>query len=132
MANLVEPDLSYKLIGFCMKVHSELGKTCKEKYYQDALEILLEKEGINYKRELKTDLEFDGKKIGTYFLDFLVEGKIVLELKVRPGIGCNEIKQVSSYIKNNRMKLGIIVNFGGSSIEYKRILNPEIREISNN
>ncbi|HRY60189.1 MAG TPA: GxxExxY protein [Patescibacteria group bacterium] len=125
--DLIEGDLSYKIIGLCMKVHSELGKSYKEKYYQKALEISFKKNSINFVREIKFDLGFEDEKIGMSYLDFLVESKIVVELKVKPFINKVDIKQVLSYLKTTDIKLGLIINFGKDSLEYKRILNSNIK-----
>ncbi len=128
MSELVEPELSYEVVGLCMKVHSQLGSTHKEKYYQTALAQALKDKGISFEREMMVPMYYDEKEVGHYFLDFLIGGKIVVELKVKPEITPAEIKQVLSYLKTKKIKLGIIVNFGRNSLEYKRILNNEIRE----
>jgi GxxExxY protein len=124
--SLIEQELSYKIIGCCMRIHTGLGKSCKEKYYQRALEKSLDKEGIGFKKEIKVDLIFENNKVGYYFLDFLVNNKIVVELKAKPNLNYNDIKQVLSYLKANKIELGLLVNFGKDSLEYKRILNSDL------
>ena len=124
---LVYPELSYKLLGVCFDVHTELGGKYQEKYYQRAVEIRLQELNIPYKKELVVDLEFSGKKIGKYFLDFVIDGKIVLELKAAPGFLRSDFRQVSAYLKAKNLKLGILINFRGAKLTYKRILNSEYK-----
>lgn len=124
-AIIVYPRLSYQLIGVCFKVQKELGGKYQEKYYQRAVEVGLRELGIPYQREVKADIEFSGKKIGRYFLDFVINRKIVLELKAAPQFLKSDFRQVSAYLKAKNLKLGILVNFRGSSLVYKRILNSE-------
>lgn len=122
---LVYPVLSYKLLGACFDVHKELGGKYQEKYYQRAVEIRLQELKIPYQKELVVDLIFSERKIGKYFLDFLIEGKIVLELKAAPQFLRSDFLQVSAYLKAKNLKLGILINFRGARLTYKRILNSE-------
>lgn len=130
--NLIEPELSYKIIGACFRVHSELGCRYQEKYYQRALEEELRAEGIKYNKELKVDLLYGDKVIGKYFLDFLIKDKIVLEMKVAKFFHKDDIKQVLGYLKSKNLEFGILVNFRKDKLEYKRVLNPDMRDNSEN
>lgn len=123
MAILVYPELSYKLVGILFEVHSRLGGSFDEMYYQRAVEVLLNKQQITYKRELQTDILFENTPIGKYFLDFLIDDKIVLELKAVPEVLPVHYRQVKSYLRIKNIKLGILANFRGDSLIYKRILN---------
>lgn len=125
MAELVYPELSYKIVGILFEVHSQLGGKYQEKYYQRAVEIALKKEKLLFKKEIAVDLSFNGEKIGKYFLDFLIGGKIILELKAEPRFNREDFKQVMAYLKAKNLKLGILANFRGERLEYKRILNSE-------
>lgn len=122
---IVEKELSYKIMGILFGVHSALGGKYQEKYYQRAVETALKHSGLGYKKELGADLNYDGDKIGKYRLDFLIEGKVVLELKTVPVLGCDEYRQVSAYLKSSGLRLGILANFRGPRLQYKRILNSE-------
>jgi GxxExxY protein len=128
MSKLVYPELSYKIVGILFEVHRELGNRYQEKYYQRAVEIALKKQKITYKRELPVSLKFDGESIGKYFLDFLIEGKVVLELKVKPNFTVIDYKQIQAYMQSSNLKLGILANFYTNSLEYKRILNSNVLE----
>ncbi len=120
---LIYPELSYKIVGILFEVHTALGNRYQEKYYQRAVEVKLKMQKIPYQRELKVDLKIDNQKIGKYFLDFLIDSKVLLELKAKPIFTKNDYKQAMAYLKSSDLKLGILANFFGESLEYKRILN---------
>lgn len=122
-SKLVYPELSYKLVGILFEIHTELGNRYQEKYYQRAVEVKLKNNKISYKKEINVDLKIDGENIGKYFLDFLVDNKVILELKTKPLFTTNDFRQVKAYLKAFNIKLGLLVNFYGKSLEYKRILN---------
>ena len=124
--DLIFPELSYRLVGILFKVHRELGGKYQEKYYQRAVEQLLKEDGLKYEREVKVDLIFNDTNIGKYYLDFLIDGKLILELKATPFLHPDDFKQVLAYLKSRRLKLGILANFRGPKLVYKRILNSEI------
>ncbi len=81
---------------------------------------------------MKADVAFDKSRIGHYFLDFLVEDRIVVELKSKPFLNTVDVKQVLEYLNKNNLQLGIIVNFGKDSLEQKRIINKDYKEIREN
>lgn len=122
-AKLIEPELSYKIIGILFKVHTELGNRFAEKYYQRAVEVELKKQGLSYQKEIAVEMEYSGQKIGKYILDFLIENKIVLELKAIGQIRKEDIRQILAYLRASNLKLGIIADFRSPSLTYKRVLN---------
>jgi GxxExxY protein len=126
MSKLIYPDLSYKIVGILFEVHGELGNRYQEKYYQRAVEVALKRQKLKYNKELSVTLKFDGENIGRYFLDFLIDEKIILELKVKPTLTKTDYKQTQAYLHSSKLKLGILANFYGDSLEYKRILNSKI------
>lgn len=126
MTKLVYPQLSYKIVGVLYKVHSELVGSYQEKYYQRAVKIALKNESISFEREIAVDLTYKGNKIGKYFLDFLVEDKIILELKTKPRFAKEDFRQVRAYLKAKKLKLGILANFRGNKLIYKRVLNSQV------
>ena len=115
MSKLVYPELSYKIMGILFDVHNRLGNGFEEKYYQRAVEKLLK---LN-------KLSFEGDKISKFFLDFLVDNKIVVELKAVPELLPIHFRQIRSYLKVKGLRLGILVNFRAKRLIYKRILNGE-------
>lgn len=123
MAILVYPDLSYKIVGILFEIHNRLGGSFEEKYYQRAAEKLLKLNKLAFEKELKANIFFEGDKIGKYFLDFLIEDKIILEFKTVPKLLPIHFRQVKSYLKVKNLQLGILANFRGEKVIYKRILN---------
>ncbi|MBI3290126.1 GxxExxY protein [Candidatus Microgenomates bacterium] len=105
MAVLIYPELSYKIIGVLFKVHSELGNSYQEKYYQRAVEIELTGQGLSFNKEIAVDLSFADQKIGKYFLDFLIDDKIILELKAKPTLHKNDFRLGSSLSPSKKLKV---------------------------
>lgn len=124
MAKLVYPELSYKIMGLLFEVHNRLGGNFEEKYYQRAVEKLLKSNNLKFNKELLANISFEGDRIGKFFLDFLIENKVVLELKAVPKLLPIHFRQVRSYLKVKNLQLGILANFRGEKLTYKRILNP--------
>lgn len=127
MTKLVEPELSFKIVGVLFRIHNKLGGSYQEKYYQRAVAIGLKEKGLHFKEQIKVDLNFGGQGIGRYFIDFVVENKVVLELKAKPILVKKDFNQVSAYLKANKLELGILANFRGDKLISKRILNPELK-----
>lgn len=121
--DLVYPELSFRLVGILFDVYNELGPGHKEKYYENAVAAALEKAGIKYKRQLYFPLTFAGKKVGSYFFDFLIEGIIVLELKQGERFSKRNMDQVLTYLKVRNLKLGIIAQFAQHDLKFKRVVN---------
>lgn len=123
---IIEKELSFEIIGLLFKIHTKLGGRYQEKYYQRAVSLELNKRKIPFKGQLFVDLDFDGDKIGCYVLDFLIDNRIILELKAVPALHPQDFRQISAYLKARGLELGIIANFRGPKLTYKRILNPDI------
>lgn len=126
MAKLVHPELSYKLVGILYKVYNELGGGYQERVYQAAVRRELIKNKLGFIEQVKVDLIYDGNKIDRYRLDFIIEHKIVLELKVTPKFTPRDIMQVLGYLKKNNLELGILVSLNRNGIFFKRILKGRI------
>ena len=127
MTKLIYPELSYKLMGVLFRVHRRLGNSYQEKYYQRAIEIELKKENISYKREVLIKLDYEDESIGRYFLDFVVNGKIALEIKTVPFLKLEFLNQVLAYLNAANLKLGIVANFRTNRLSYKRLVNPRVK-----
>ena len=121
--DLLYPDLSYRVIGILFDVDNNLGPGHKEKYYENAVAQGLTAAGLRFERQLYVPLVYNGKTIGRYFLDFLVEGKLVLELKQGRFFAKQNIEQVYSYLKAHKLQLGIIAQFTSEGLKYKRVVN---------
>ena len=123
MPKIVQKELSYKTIGILFSVHNQLGSRYQEKYYQRAIEEGLRQEKLEFKKELAIDLKYNDKKIGKYFLDFLVEDKVVLEIKTVDKLKPKDFKQILAYLTANNVELGILANFRTDKLAFNRILN---------
>lgn len=123
MAKIVLLEESYTLVGLCMEVHKELGMGFKEAVYKDALEFELKRNDIRYSREIKFKITCKGYILPhSYIADFVVYGKIILEVKATSMIVNNFISQTINYLKASGLQLGIIANFGQNSFTYQRVL----------
>lgn len=123
MPKIIQKELSYKIMGILFSVHSQLGNRYQEKYYQRAIEEALKESGLQYGKELEVDLRYNNKRIGKYFLDFLIEGTLILEIKAVPNFRPKDFTQVLAYLRANNLELGILANFRTERLVYKRILN---------
>ena len=122
-AELLYPELSFKLVGLAMELFNKIGYGMPEKYYQKAYAELLTRESINYQKELYVNLSFEGLPLTKHFLDFKIEDKIVIEFKVRHRLGYVHIKQVTAYLKATGCELAILIYFTPEGIKYRRIIN---------
>lgn len=123
--DLLYPDLSYKIIGVLFDVYNDLGYGYQEKYYEKAIAKAFEQAGLKYKEQLHVPFKFKEYKIGDYYLDFLVEDKIVVELKKGDRFSKKNIEQVYAYLKAKDLKLGILAQFSTNGLKFKRIVNIE-------
>lgn len=120
---VVYKELSFKIIASCFEVHNILGPGYSEKIYEEAVSKELRNRGIGHERQKLIEIYYKGEKIGEYRLDMVVESKIILELKAVSELNNTFEAQLLSYLKATGMRLGILVNFGGKKVEYKRIVN---------
>lgn len=127
MGKVIYPDLSYKLMGVLFKVHRRLGNSYQEKYYQRAIELEFKNEQIPYDREFLVRLNYRDNNIGKYFLDFVIDGRIALEVKTVPFLRQEYLNQVLAYLDAAQLKLGIIANFRTNRLTYKRLVNPRVK-----
>lgn len=126
MTELVYPELSYKIIGIAFSIFNEVGFIPNEKQVQRLFEIGLKDAGLKYEKEKYIKLVYKGQLFGKYFIDFTVEDKIVIELKVRSQLGYVYAKQLLEYLRQANKKLGILIFFTKDGIKYRRILNSRI------
>jgi GxxExxY protein len=131
--NLVHKELSYKIIGVLFDVYNELGPGYQEKYYERAIAAHFKNKKINHTRQAPCKIISCGEIIGRLYLDFIVENKIVLELKKGDYFPKQNIDQVIEYLIATNLQLAILANFTKHGVKHKRILNPNrlISTISN-
>jgi len=115
---------SYKLMNLLFEVHNKLGPIYKEKNYQDAIEEILKRERIPQERERPIKLKFENLEVSDFFADFIIDNKILLEIKAKPFITNDDVRQASRYIKSSNLPLAIVVNFKKQKLESRRIVNP--------
>lgn len=120
---VVYKELSYKLVGILYEVYNELGYGHPERYYQKAIVEELQRCSLPFKEQVSYVLKYKDKVIGRYFLNFLIEDKIVLELKKDGRFPKKNIEQVKGYLQATNMKLAILVNFTPEGVKFLRILN---------
>jgi GxxExxY protein len=123
MSDLLYGNLTYKVIGLGMQVHSTLGHGYLEKVYENSLMVLFRKAGIRAEQQVPIKVVFEGEIVGDYFADILVEGKLILELKVASKITDIHKAQTLNYLKATGLELALIMNFGALSFEHHRLIN---------
>jgi len=116
-------------MGVLFKVHNELGPSLLEKYYQRAIASELETQKLAFKKEVPIRIEYQGRSIGRYFLDFVVEDLVVLEIKAERYYTPKFFKQAFAYLEQTNSPLAIIVNFRGDKLRYKRIVDPAFKDV---
>lgn len=120
---LIYPELSYEVVGILFSVHRELGNRYPEKVYQRAIEKALEKRGLSFEREVYMPISYDGESVGKQFFDFVINGKILLEIKAVPRLRITDFRQILGYLKHANLRLGILANFRTDSLSFRRIIN---------
>ncbi len=120
-------DITRRIIGAAMKVHSTLGNGFQEVIYQRALAIEMEKQGLSYQRELEMPIFYTGQDIGTRRVDFFVEDKIMVELKAVSRLEEVHLAQAINYLEAYNMEIGLLLNFGAKSLEFRRLINSKHR-----
>ena len=116
-------EITHKIIGAAIKVHSVLGNGFQEVIYQRALAIEMEKHGLGFKRELEMGIYYDGIDIGTRRVDFFVEDQIMVELKALIKLEDVHLAQAMNYCQAYHLPIGLLINFGAKSLEFKRVYN---------
>ncbi|CAD5252708.1 MULTISPECIES: GxxExxY protein [unclassified Imperialibacter] len=120
---MIYEELTHRIIGCAMKVHTFLGNGFQEVIYQRALAIEMEKQGLGYAREMEMTIYYEGIDIGTRRVDFFVEDKIMVELKAVIDLNDNHLNQCRNYLEAYNLPVGLLINFGSRSLQYKRIYN---------
>lgn len=126
--NFLYKDLSYKLIGSFYDVYNELGPAHKEQIYHEALKIVFFDKDIHYEDKKRIKIKFRNKEIGIYEPDFIIENKIIIEIKSVLNIPKVFEKQLYYYLRGTDYKVGYLVNFGSEKIEIKRRVYESVRK----
>ena len=124
-------DCTRTIIGCAMRVHSTLGNGFQEVIYQRALEIEMALANLTFEREFEMPIYYHEQHIGTRRVDFLVETKIMVELKAIVELEDVHLAQSINYLEAFNVKTGLLINFGGKSLQFKRLLNKKYRQALN-
>ncbi|MFA6132263.1 MAG: GxxExxY protein [Patescibacteria group bacterium] len=121
--DLLYRDESFEIVGAAFEVFNQLGSGHRERTYQRALAEELKKRGKKFKEQFYIPVKYNGKIVGQNFFDFLVEDKIIVELKCEKYFSGAHIKQVLDYLVSGDLQLGILLNFTSEGVKQKRIVN---------
>lgn len=119
-----DSELTGKIIGCAMEVHRILGNGFQEVIYQRAMAIEMAKQGLNFSREHEIYIHYKGETIGTRRVDFFVEEKIMVELKALVQLEDVRLAQAINYLEAYDLKIGLLINFGNTSLQFKRVMKP--------
>ena len=128
---MTDEETTYKIIGCAMKVHNTLGNGFQEVIYQRCLAIELEKTGLGFGREIEQTIFYEGINVGTRRADFVVEEKIIVELKAIISLEDVHLAQAKNYVVAYDFPTGLLINFGATSLQYKKVFNPKYNTPAN-
>jgi len=117
-------ELTGKIIGCAMEVHRQLGNGFQEVIYQRALAIEMELQKLSFSREHEMEIFYKGVYLGKRRVDFFVEGEIMLELKAVIQLEDVHLAQAINYLEASKKKIGLLINFGNRSLQFKRVMKP--------
>jgi len=120
---MMHEELTRTIIGCAMEVHKRLGNGFQEVIYQRALDIEMKLVGLNFSREMEMNIFYRDHEIGTRRVDFYVENKIMVELKALVKLEDVHLAQAMNYLEAYKMEIGLLINFGAKSLEFKRVHN---------
>lgn len=135
MINMIKEQYKYseltsKIIGCGMTVHKALGNGFQEVIYQRALEIEFTDNGIAFSREHEMPIYYKQQQIGTRRVDFLVEGVVSVELKAITKLEDVHLAQAINYLEAYDLEIGLLINFGSKSLEFKRLINSKFNQLA--
>lgn len=120
---LLHKDLTRKIIGAAMEVHSTLGCGFLESVYEEALAVEFGLRNVRFERQKSLDVTYKGTHVKKFICDFLVAETVLVELKAIKELTETDMAQVLNYLKATDLKLGLLLNFGSPSLQYKRLIN---------
>jgi GxxExxY protein len=118
-------ETTYKINGCAMKVHNYLGNGFQEVIYQRCLAIELEKAQLEFGREIEQPIFYEGIEVGSRRADFIVENQIIVELKALMNLEDVHLAQAKNYVVAYYFPIGLLINFGAKSLQFKKIFNPK-------
>jgi GxxExxY protein len=121
-----------KIIGCAMTVHRKMKAGYSELIYSRCLAIEFDKIHLCYKKEMELPIYYDETIVGKRRVDFLIEDKIVVELKAISDLTNKELNQSLNYLENHRKEIALLINFGAKSLQFKRVINSKMAAVTNN
>ncbi|OKH40168.1 GxxExxY protein [[Phormidium ambiguum] IAM M-71] len=122
-------EITYKINGCAMKIHNILGNGFQEVIYQRCLAIELKRAGLNFGREIEQNIYYEGIHVGTRRADFVVENQVIVELKAVINLENVHLAQAKNYVVAYDFPVGLLINFGSTSLQFKKIFNPKYNPI---
>jgi len=119
-------ELTGKIIGCAMEVHRILGNGFQEVIYQRALAIEMTNQGLEFSRKHEMDIHYKGERIGGRRVDFFVEGEVMVELKAIVQLEDVHLAQAINYLEAYGLDIGLLINFGNKSLQFKRVMKPKV------
>lgn len=126
---MIHQDLTYKIIGAAMEVHQTLGNGFQELLYQRALKVEFETQELGFVREQEQTVYYKNVDIGTRRADFIVENKVIVELKAIINLENVHLAQIKNYLVAYDFDIGLLLNFGAESLQYHRIYHPRLKKV---
>jgi GxxExxY protein len=123
MEDYKHSELTGKIIGCAMKVHRIIGPGFPEIIYMRCLCIELKNSGVNFEIEVEKDIFYEGTKVGSRRLDLIIDNKVIVELKAVTEVEPVFYNQIINYLKIFNIKIGLLINFGSTSLQYRRFAN---------
>lgn len=120
-------DITAKIIGCAMKVHSELGSGFPEIIYHRAMKIEMKEQGLNFESEKYIPVYYKSEKVGSRRADFLVEQVVSVEIKALSKMDDANLNQAINHLEAFNLEVGLLINFGAKSLEFKRLINSKIK-----
>ena len=127
---MIDDRLTYQIIGCALEVHKTLGNGFQEVIYQRCLAIELERAGLSFGREVEQPIFYRGVEVGNRRADFIVANQIVVELKALTALENVHIAQAKNYLVAYDFEIGLLINFGARSLEYKRVFNDKKKPVT--
>ncbi|NSW46197.1 MAG: GxxExxY protein [Bacteroidales bacterium] len=121
-------EITEKIIGCAMEVHKALGNGFQEVIYQRALAIEFDIQELPYEREKEMPVFYKEHQIGTRRVDFLVEGLVSVEIKAITKLDNTNLSQAINYLEAYDLEIGLLINFGAKSLEFKRVINKKFKQ----
>jgi GxxExxY protein len=128
---MLADEITFKIIGCAMKVHNTLDNGFQEVIYQRCLAIELSKAGLEFVREKEQVIYYESEEVGTRRADFIVEGNIMVELKAIINLEDVHLAQAKNYVVAYDLPTGLLINFGATSLQYKKVFNPKYNNHAN-